>query len=84
MRIVSRYSHLNGEEYLLVHRKQLWQEVKDVIAGVDAEACRTKVSRERTMPGRMLFSPPDMNQAFKDGLQERMERAPEEVLGNRR
>ena len=71
MRIVSRYSHLNGEEYLLVHRKQLWQEVKDVIAGVDAEACRTKVSRERTMPGRMLFSPPDMNQAFKNGLQAR-------------
>ena len=71
MRIVSRYSHLNGEEYLLVHRKQLWQEVKDVIAGVDAEACRTKVSEERTMPGRMLFSPPDMNQAFKDGLQAR-------------
>lgn len=71
MRIVSRYSHLNGEEYLLVHRKQLWQEVQEVIAGVDAEACRTKVSRERTMAGRLLFSPPDMNQAFKDGLEAR-------------
>ena len=71
MRIESRYSHLNGEEYLLVHRKQLWDEVQDVIAGVDAWACRTKVSRERTMKGRRLFSPPDMNQAFKDGLQAR-------------
>ena len=71
MRLESRYSHLNGEEYLLVHRKHLWDEVQDVIAGVDAWACRTKVSRERTMKGRRLFSPPDMNQAFKDGLQAR-------------
>ena len=29
MRIVERYSHLNGEEYLLVHRPNLWQEVLD-------------------------------------------------------
>ena len=71
MRIEARYSHLNGEEYLIVHREHLWQEVQDVIASVDASACRTKVSRERTMRGRMLFSPGGMNQAFKDGLQAR-------------
>ena len=71
MRIEARYSHLNGEEYLLVHRKQLWEEVQAVIAEVDAWACRTKVSRERTMRGKMLFSPPDMNHAFKAGLQAR-------------
>ena len=71
MEIKARYSHLNGEEYLLVHRKQLWDEVKDVIAEVDAIACRTKVSKEKTMPGKMLFSPADMNLAFKDGLKAR-------------
>lgn len=49
MRILARYSHLNGEEYLLVHRRKLWDEVQAVIAEVDALACRTKVSRERTM-----------------------------------
>ena len=68
MQIKARYSHLNGEEYLLVHRKPLWEEVQAVIAGVDAYACRTKVSREKTMRGRMLFSPTDMNKAFKEGL----------------
>ena len=31
MQIKARYSHLNGEEYLLVHRKALWEEVQDVI-----------------------------------------------------
>ena len=68
MQIKARYSHLNGEEYLLVHCKQLWEEVQTVIAEVDAFACRTKVSREKTMRGRMLFSPTDMNRAFRDGL----------------
>ena len=46
MQVKARYSHLNGEEYLLVHRKQLWEEVQRVIAEVDASACRTKVSKE--------------------------------------
>ncbi len=68
MRIKARYSHLNGEEYLIVHRNQLWEEIQDVISEVDAEACRTKISREKTMPGKVLFSPADMNREFKDGL----------------
>ena len=64
MRIVERYSHLNGEEYLLVHRPGLWQEVLDVIESVDAEACRDKISRERSRQGRMLYSPVSMNKAI--------------------
>ena len=68
MQIKARYSHLNGEEYLIVHRKHLLDEVQAVIGEVDALACRTKVSRERTMQGRMLFSPADMNRAFSAGL----------------
>ncbi len=38
MQIGAKYSHLNGEEYLLVHKPELWQEVQDVIASVDAAA----------------------------------------------
>ena len=34
MRILARYSHLNGEEYLLVHRRKLWDEAQAVIAEV--------------------------------------------------
>lgn len=65
MRIAAQYSHLNGLEYMLVHHKDLWQEIQLVIANVDAEACKTKESKERTMPGRMLYSPRDMNDEFK-------------------
>lgn len=71
MQIRARYSHLNGEEYLLVHRPNLWQEVREVIAAVDARACRTKMSREEGRIGKRLYSPADMNRAFKDGLQSR-------------
>lgn len=71
MEIEARYSHLNGEEYLLVHRKKLWEEIQDVIAGVDASICRTKVSKEKTMLGKLLYSPSDMNRAFKNGLEAR-------------
>ena len=69
MKIGAKYSHLNGEEYLLVHKPALWQEVQDVISGVDAAACKTKVSKEKTMPGQILYSPTDMNAAFKEGLE---------------
>lgn len=69
MQIKARYSHLNGEEYLLVHRRKLWTEVQDVIASVDADACRTKISKEKTQVGKRLYSPVDMNEVFKTGLQ---------------
>ncbi len=53
MQIKARYSHLNGEEYLLVHRKKLWEEIQHVITRVDASACRTKVSKEKSMAGAL-------------------------------
>lgn len=68
MRIVETYSHLNGREFLLVHQPELWNEIERVIAGVDAEACKTKVSKEKTMKGKLLYSPVAMNEAFKASL----------------
>ena len=41
MKIVQTYSHLNGLEYLLVHKKKLWNEVQHVIQSVDGTACKT-------------------------------------------
>jgi hypothetical protein len=65
MQIIETYSHLNGLESLLVHKPTLWREVRNVISAVDANKCRTKVSKEKTMKGDLLFSPIDMNAAFK-------------------
>ena len=65
MKIAETYSHLNGLEFLLVHKPSLWKEIQSVIADVSANKCRTKVSKEKTMKGELLFSPIDMNAAFK-------------------
>lgn len=65
MNISEVYSHLNGLEYLLVHKPKLWQEIRSVIADVDAQECRTKVSKERRSKGKLLYSPIDLNASFK-------------------
>jgi len=68
MRIAETYSHLNGLEFLLVHKPALWEEKECVIGAVNANDCRTKVSKEKNMKGELLFSPIDMNAAFKRRL----------------
>jgi hypothetical protein len=71
MKISETYSHLNGLEYLLVHKPELWKEIQSVITEVDAGKCRTKVSKEKTMKGKLLFSPVDMNAEFNRLLREK-------------
>jgi len=65
MKIAETYSHLNGLEYLLVHKPKLWEEIKTAIASINAEKCKTKISKEKTMRGKLLYSPIDMNRTFK-------------------
>jgi len=71
MKIVEVYSHLNGREFLLVHKPKLWNEIQVVIKKVDAHACKTKVSKEKGMVGKLLYSPVEMNSLFRDLLRKR-------------
>ncbi len=64
MKIIETYSHLNGMEFLMVHKPKLWKEIKQVVSRVCAEECKTKISREKTMPGKLLYSPIDLNKTF--------------------
>ncbi|MEX2157178.1 MAG: BglII/BstYI family type II restriction endonuclease [Gemmatimonadales bacterium] len=68
MHIESTYSHLNGLEFLQVHRPNIWTEIQDAIARVDAAAYMTKVSKEKTKKGKLVYSPDDLNQAVKTEL----------------
>lgn len=70
MKIMEIYSHLNGLEYLQVHLPEMWEEIKTVIESVDAEACKTKISNEKTKRGQLLYSPVDMNKEFKKLLEQ--------------
>lgn len=68
MRVVTHYSHLNGLEFLQVHHRKLWAQVLSVIKDVDAEACRTKVSKEIRTKDKLLYSPIAMNEAVRKGF----------------
>lgn len=54
----------------MVHKPQLWKEIQSIIADVDAEACRTKISKEKTMKGKVLYSPIEINSHMKEGFSE--------------
>jgi hypothetical protein len=64
MKIAQTYSHLNGLEFLLVHRPELWGEIQNVVADIDALRCRTKISAEKRKHGKSLFSPVALNLEF--------------------
>lgn len=65
MKIVNKYSHLHGEEFMLVRKKALLEEVYSVIEMVDAKKFQTKVSNEKTKMGSILYSPGEINKEFK-------------------
>ena len=66
MKTAKIYFHLNGLEYLKVHKPLLLKEVQQIIRSIDAEKCRTKISRGRKIKGKNLYSPITVNTAFKN------------------
>ena len=69
MQIVAQYSHLNGFEYLCFHKRDLWEEIKDIISSVDAKNLKTKISKEKNKRGKLLYSPKKINESFKKEFQ---------------
>lgn len=66
MLIVATYSFNRGKEVVESQFRNELEEIQAAIAHVDAAAARTKQSLERTMPGRMLYSPVALNKALLD------------------
>ena len=65
MRIAGIYSFKNGKEEVINRYPDLIPEVNAAIKAVKADEHKTKISKEKTMPGKMLFSPTSINTAFK-------------------
>lgn len=63
--IAGMYSFNGGRETIDSHFSNELAEVVQVINQVDSESCKTKVSKEKTMRGNLLYSPPRLNKAFK-------------------
>ena len=71
MRLSKFYSHLNGYEYLLVRKPKIWKEIVEVIESVQANDCKTKISREKTKKGKILYNPTCLNNLFKNEFNKR-------------
>ena len=65
MRIVGEYSFNDGMKTVRNNYPKLFSEIRSIIASVDAHGCKTKESEEKTMTGKMLYSPVELNNQFK-------------------
>ena len=63
MIIAAEYSFNDGNSIRQTH-SYLLQEIEDIISSVDAAHHKIKESKEITMPGKMLYSPANLNRAF--------------------
>ncbi len=63
MKVVYEYSHLGGSEILKVRYPEIENEIYNVIDEITAK--KVKVSKEKTMTGKLLYSPKVMNDDFK-------------------
>lgn len=65
MIVAGVYSFNNGKEIVASRFAAELSKVEQVIAAVDSSQHETKSSREKTMPGKILYSPSSVNKAFR-------------------
>lgn len=68
MRIVATYDFNGGKQAVAKKYGNELLDIERVINSIDASLYKTKESTEKTMLGRMLFSPIELNKAFKREL----------------
>lgn len=66
MRIIAKFDMKGSAKSLEENYPNELREVFDVIHSVNAENCLKKVSREKTMPGQVLYSPKCLNKSIKE------------------
>ncbi|MBZ0278601.1 MAG: restriction endonuclease [Anaerolineae bacterium] len=71
MQIVGMYSFNGGLEFIRTHHQTLLEEVTQCVQAVDATHHRSKTSKEKAMPGKMLYSPKSLNVAFRAVFEEK-------------
>ncbi len=67
MKIANIYSHLNGYEHMLVHHKDLWDEIVSAINSIEANNF-TKISKAKPTMGKTLYDQKALNKQFENIL----------------
>lgn len=65
MKIVATYDFSGGKAAVQQKYAAEFAQIQAVINAIDASLYKTKESTEKTMMGKMLFSPMELNKAFK-------------------
>ncbi len=65
MIVAGKFSFKGGKEHVEQKYPHLLEEIYDVIGSVSSSYHLTKISKEKTMPGRKLFEPRALNKTFK-------------------
>lgn len=50
----------------MVHEPAVWKEIQQIIRRVDAGQCKNKISKEKGMVGKRLYSPIEINKCLKN------------------
>lgn len=65
MKIVAKYDFNGGKHAVMSRYPDEFAEIEAAINAIDAASFKTKISEEKTMPGKVLYSPTDINKEFK-------------------
>ncbi len=69
MQILGTYSFNKGKEIVERVHPELVAEIQGIILSIDASKYKTKKSKEKTMQGKILYSPVSLNKAFKSDFE---------------
>lgn len=65
MKIAGVYSFNQGKEIIEKNYPDLLSEIKNIVISIDASKYKVKKSKEKTMKGKLLYSPVKLNKVFK-------------------
>lgn len=68
MKIVAQFDFNGGKDKVYSQYANELAQITQAIANINAAQFKTKVSKEKTMMGKMLYSPVDINNEFKNQL----------------
>lgn len=70
MKVAGIYSFNSGRDFITQQYPHLLDEINLIIGAVNSSDHITKQSREKTMPGKMLYNPRALNKAFSQNFRE--------------
>lgn len=71
MKIAGIYSFNQGKQTIEKVHPELLSEIQRIIGSIDASKYKVKKSKEKTMRGRLLYSPVKLNETFKKAFKKK-------------